>query len=47
MVDRITPALPREIGHVIGHLSQEDMRLVELSLLIVFGLMRHLAEPEQ
>lgn len=43
MVDRVTPALPWEVGHVVGHLSDDEMLQVGFSLMIVVGLMQHLA----
>jgi mRNA interferase MazF len=38
MVDRITGAMPREIGTVIGTLDENDMHLIDLALLTVLGL---------
>ncbi len=42
MVDRITGALPREIGKIIGHLDDDEMQLIDLALLTVLGLGRAL-----
>ena len=44
MVDRITGAMPREIGTVIGTLDDEDMQFINLALLTILGLGRVIAD---
>ena len=43
MVDKLTPARKEVIGQVIGELSAEDMRLIEMALINITGLRSSLA----
>lgn len=47
MVDRITAALPREVGRIVGRLSEADVDRLDLALMIVLGLMRYSARPQE
>ena len=38
MVDRITGAMPREIGTIIGTLDDDDMQFINLALLTILRL---------